>query len=183
MIKITNGKTLWKDISRGKNPPKQINVVVEIPRRSRNKIEYQEREGYFKLDRVIFSPFHYPGDYGFIPQTISEDGDALDTLLLTEEPTFPGCVVEARPIGVLRMEDEKGIDDKVLAAPMKDPRKADYRDIKSVNKHKKQEIAHFFSDYKELEESKWAKVKEWLGAKKAHEQVKRAMDKYDEEEK
>ncbi len=181
MIQINNTKNLWKDIPRGKNPPKQVNAVIEIPRRSRNKIEYQDEEGYFKLDRVIHSPFHYPGDYGFIPQTISEDGDALDILVLTEEPTFTGCVIEVRPIGVLRMEDESGTDDKVLAAPMKDPRKADYRDIKSVNKHKRQEIAHFFSDYKELEKSKWVKVKNWLGAKKAHKQVKKAMDKYDEE--
>lgn len=178
---MNNGINLWKEVSKGPNPPQDVNVVVEIPRRSRNKYEYQERKGYFKLDRVIFSPFHYPTDYGFIPQTISEDGDALDTLILTEEATFPGCVIETRAIGVLRMEDETGIDDKILAAPVKDPRKKDYKDIEDVNEHKRTEIFHFFSDYKELEKHKWVKVKDWLGADKAHEIIEEAFERYQKE--
>lgn len=177
-----SGINLWREVSRGENPPKEVNVVIEIPRRSRNKFEYQEREGYFKLDRVIFSPFHYPADYGFIPQTLTEDGDAIDTLVLTEEATFPGCVIEAKVIGVLRMEDESGIDDKILAAPKSDPRKADYEDIDDVNKHKREEIFHFFSDYKELEKHKWVKVKDWLGSEEAYNLINDSIEKYEKEE-
>ncbi len=174
---------LWKDVPPGKNPPKEINVVVEIPKRSRNKYEYREEEGYFKLDRVIHSPFHYSSDYGFMPQTISEDGDALDVLILTEEPTFPGCVVAVRVIGVLKMEDETGKDDKILGAPVEDPRTASYKDISEVNKHKKKEIEHFFSSYKGLEKGKWVKIKDWVGREEAWDIVEKAMKRYQEEEK
>lgn len=173
---------LWKDIPTGRKPPKEVNVVIEIPRRSRNKYEYREREGYFNLDRVIYSPFHYPADYGFIPQTISRDKDALDVLLLTEEPTFPGCVVEARVIGMLKMEDETGKDDKILGAPIKDPRTTDYKNINEVNKHKKKEIEHFFSSYKGLEKDKWVKIKDWVGKEEAWEVVKNSIKRYKEEE-
>ncbi len=177
------GMNLWKDIEKGPNPPKDMNIVIEIPRRSRNKYEYHHEKGYFKLDRVIYSPVHYPGDYGFIPQTLSDDGDPLDTIVLTEEATFPGCIIEARAIGVLRMEDETGIDDKILAAPAKDPRKAEYTDIEDVNEHKRTEIYHFFSVYKELEKHKWVEIKDWLGAEKAEEIIQKAIEKYNKEEK
>ena len=99
-------KNFWHDIESGEDVPEIINVIVEIPKGSMNKYEYDKKHNMIKLDRVLFSPFHYPGDYGFIPQTLSEDGDPLDTLTLVTNPTYPGILIEARPIGLLEMEDD-----------------------------------------------------------------------------
>ena len=106
-----------KDIPIG-NPPNEINVVIEVPKGSSNKYEYDEEHNYFKIDRALHSAVFYPFDYGFVPQTRSKDSDALDVIVLTEQPTFPGCVIRARPIGVLEMEDESGIDYKILSVPI-----------------------------------------------------------------
>ena len=108
---------LYKDISSGGNLPDEINVIVEVPKNSSNKYEYDEEKGNFKLDRIIHSPLFFPFEYGFIPQTLSEDGDALDIVLLATFPTFVGCLVKAIPVGVLLMEDEKGVDHKIIAVP------------------------------------------------------------------
>ena len=129
-----------------------IEVLVEIPRGSRNKYEYDSERGYFRLDRTLYSSVHYPGDYGFIPETLADDGDELDALVLVEEPTFPGCHVKARPIGVMRMKDDKGIDDKIICVSLADPRLAEIYDFSDIARHWQREIEHFFSIYKELQD-------------------------------
>ena len=173
---------LFKDIIPGENPPEQINVVVEIPKFCPNKYEYNEKKGYFKLDRVLYSPMFYPCDYGFVPQTASEDGDALDVLLLTTYSTFPGCIVKARPIGMLLMKDEDGIDNKIVAVPIEkvDPRFKEIQDINDLGEHIKKEIKLFLADYKKLEPEKYkyVKVEGFEGKEKAMEIIKKAIEKF-----
>jgi inorganic pyrophosphatase len=154
-----------------------VSVMIEIPKGSRNKYEYDEVNKVFKLDRVLFSPVHYPADYGFIPQTLAEDGDPLDVLVLMWEPTFPGCVIEVKPIGVLEMSDEKGEDQKILSAPLADPRWNEVNDINDVPAHILKEIDHFFSIYKMLEE-KTSIVKGWRDKKAAIELIKKSKARY-----
>ena len=173
---------LFKDIIPGENPPEQINVVVEIPKGCPNKYEYDEKNGYLKLDRVNSSSMFYPCEYGFVPQTASEDGDALDVLLLTTYPCFPGCAVKARPIGVLLMKDEDGTDNKIIAAPIEkvDPRFKEIQDINDLTEHLKKEIKVFFEDYKKLEPEKYKyiKVEGFEGKEKAKEIINKAIEKY-----
>nr|WP_198324606.1 MULTISPECIES: inorganic diphosphatase [unclassified Methanopyrus] len=171
---------LWKDLEPGPNPPDVVYAVIEIPRGSRNKYEYDEERGYFKLDRVLYSPFHYPLDYGFIPRTLYDDGDPLDILVIMQDPTFPGCVIEARPIGLMKMLDDSDQDDKVLAVPTEDPRFKDVKDLDDVPKHLLDEIAHMFSEYKRLE-GKETEVLGWEGADAAKEAIVHAMELYEEE--
>lgn len=153
---------------------KKIEAVVEIPRGSRNKYEFDHEHNAIRLDRVLFSSVHYPTDYGYIPNTISADGDPLDVLIITEEPTFPGCHLQVRPIGVLLMKDEKGIDEKILAVPVADPRFDEIKDIRDVSHHWLKEIRNFFDTYKELERGKEAVVKGWRGSEVA----RRVLKKY-----
>ena len=143
-----------------------VEIFVEIPRGGRNKYEYDERRGVFRLDRVLYSSVHYPTDYGFIPGTLAEDGDHLDALLVVEEPTFPGCLVAGRPVGVLLMRDEKGVDQKILAVPQRDPRFAEVRGLEDLPKHWQREIEAFFGTYKTLEGVQ-TEVLGWLGASDA----------------
>jgi inorganic pyrophosphatase len=126
-------------------------AFIEIPRGSRNKYEYDEVTKTFRLDRVLYSSVHYPTDYGFIPETLAPDGDHLDVLVLVEEPTFPGCLIEVRPLGGLDMSDEKGSDFKVLAVPVGDPRFDEYHSLEDVGQHWLREIETFFATYKLLE--------------------------------
>jgi inorganic pyrophosphatase len=126
-------------------------AFVEIPRGSRNKYEYDEDSGTFRLDRVLYSSVHYPTDYGFIPDTLAPDGDHLDVLVLVQEPTFPGCLIEVRPLGGLDMKDEKGSDFKVLAVPVGDPRYAHVDSLDDLGDHWLREIETFFATYKLLE--------------------------------
>lgn len=126
-------------------------AFIEIPRGSRNKYEFDESIGRLRLDRVLYSSVHYPTDYGFIPDTLAEDGDHLDILVLMQEPTFPGCLIDARPIGGLDMADEKGPDFKVLAVPMGDPRYQHVTDLTHLGEHWLKEIETFFATYKLLE--------------------------------
>jgi inorganic pyrophosphatase len=126
-------------------------AFIEIPRGSRNKYEYDESSGGFVLDRVLYSSVHYPTDYGFITETLAEDGDSLDVLVLVQEPTFPGCLIPARPLGGLDMHDEKGSDFKVLAVPVGDPRYAHVRTLDDIGNHWLREIETFFATYKQLE--------------------------------
>jgi inorganic pyrophosphatase len=144
-------KNLWRDLPPGPQPPEIVYTIVEIPRGSRNKYEYQEAMGIIKMDRLLYSSLHYPGDYGLIPQTLADDGDPLDTLIMVTEPTFPGCVVEVRPLGLFRMLDRGQADDKVLAVPASDPLYNEYRDLDDVPPHFLKEVAHFFTVYKDLE--------------------------------
>lgn len=128
-----------------------IEAVIEIPAGARNKYEYNPERGIFRLDRVLYSSVHYPTDYGFIPNTLAEDGDHLDVLVIVEEPTFPGCHIPARPIGVLNMVDVNGEDQKILAVPQGDPRYAEVLDIDDLSPHWLREIENFFATYKTLE--------------------------------
>jgi len=131
--------------------PNILKVVVEVPKGSRNKYEYDKKTKRIKLDRVLFSAVHYPADYGFVINTLAEDEDEVDILVLIDEPTFPGCLIEAKPIGLLKMRDEKGIDNKILAVPLKDPRWGYISDIHQVPPHLLTEIENFFLTYKKLE--------------------------------
>jgi inorganic pyrophosphatase len=128
-----------------------VEVVVEIPRGSRNKYEYDKKRGIFVLDRVLYSSVHYPTDYGYIPGTLAEDGDPLDALVIVNEPTFPGCHILTRPIGMLDMTDEHGRDHKILAVPVSDPRFQSITSLNSLDPHWLAEIDNFFRTYKTLE--------------------------------
>ncbi len=154
-----------------------VEAFVEIPRGSRNKYEYDEQRGVFFLDRVLYSSVHYPTDYGFVVGTLGEDGDPLDALIVVEEPTFPGCHVMVRPIGVLDMTDEKGRDQKILAVPVVDPRFSRVRDLGDLDPHWLREIENFFQTYKTLEE-KWTEVVGWNDAAAALRVIRDAMDRY-----
>lgn len=134
--------------------PESVEIIVEIPRGSHSKFEYDEDLGLIKLDRVLHSSVVYPTDYGFVPATRSEDGDHIDVLLLTSDPLFPGCMVKARPIGIADMEDEAGRDWKVLAVAHNDPRFSSVDDLQDVDQHLLDEIRHFFEVYKQLENKK-----------------------------
>lgn len=135
----------------GDNSPEEINVVVEIPEKSRNKYEYDKSLDIFRLDRALHSPIFYPGDYGFVPQTLALDDDPLDVLILTIEPTFAGCLVVARPIGLLKMLDEGKEDDKVLAVPVGEPSFEEIHTYSQIFPHTIRKIQHFFETYKLLE--------------------------------
>ncbi len=129
-----------------------VDVLVEIPKGSRNKYEYDRKAGRIRLDRVLYSSVHYPTDYGLIPETLSPDGDELDALIMVESPTFPGCLVTVRPIGVLLMHDEKGEDSKILGVPVGDPRFLSVQCLADVASHWLREIENFFATYKRLQD-------------------------------
>lgn len=131
--------------------PEVVAVIVEVPKGCRNKYEYDHETERIKLNRVLFSSVHYPADYGYVIGTMAEDGDEVDILVLIDEPTFPGCLIDARPIGMLEMRDEKGNDNKVLAVPLGDPRWNHLRDLHEVPPHLLNEIENFFLTYKRLE--------------------------------
>ncbi|MFC1625247.1 inorganic diphosphatase [Patescibacteria group bacterium] len=171
----------FSDIKIGKEAPEQLNVIIEIPKGSHNKYEYDEEDHEIHLDRVYHSAVFSPTDYGFIPETRSEDGDHLDILVLMSEPTFPGCVMKVRPIGILDMEDESGIDWKVIAVAVKDPHSNDIKDIKDVEGHLIKEIKNFFEIYKTLEEGKWVKVKDWHGKDEALKRIEEARERFNKE--
>ena len=139
---------------------KQFDVIVEIPKGSRNKYELDKDSGRIRLDRTIFSSMHYPADYGFIPNTLALDGDPLDVLVLVTEPTFPGCMIEVKTIGVFHMEDEKGPDEKLICVPIKDPVWNQMESLEDLHPHLLKEIEHFFQVYKDLEKKK-VDVKGW----------------------
>jgi inorganic pyrophosphatase len=141
----------WHDFPVGENPPERITAVIEIPRGSRNKYELDKATGQFRLDRVLFSAVHYPGDYGLIPRTLHEDGDPLDILVSINEPTFTGCQIDCRPLGVLKMLDRGEPDDKIIAVPSHDPFYNDTYDIADLSQHYLKEVEHFFHIYKDLE--------------------------------
>jgi inorganic pyrophosphatase len=168
---------LWHDLPPGSNVPDVVYVIVEIPKRSRNKYEYDKKGGFLKLDRVLYSSLHYPGDYGFIPRTHYDDGDPLDVLVDTNEPTFPGCVIEARPIGIFRMRDRELADDKILAVPATDPLFDNYREIDDIPPHFLEEVEHFFSVYKDLQHERIDPI-EWEGRQAALDEIERSLELY-----
>jgi inorganic pyrophosphatase len=142
------------EIPAGKDAPEIINVIIEVPRNSSNKYEYDKEHGVIKLDRVLYASMSYPGDYGFIPSTLGGDGDPLDVVILSTHPFHVGVMVEARVVGVLVMRDDKGEDEKILAVPANDPRWDDRVQLEDVQQHRLAEIEHFFAEYKTLEGKK-----------------------------
>lgn len=168
---------LWHQLDTGPNTPGIIYVIVEIPKGSRNKYEYGKTLGVIKLDRVLFSSLYYPGDYGLIPRTYYDDGDPMDVLVMVTEPTFSGCVIEARPIGLFKMLDKGQADDKVLAVPANDPLFEGYNDITDIPQHFLKEVAHFFEVYKDLEGSRTTVVG-WENAEAAKAAIIRSANLY-----
>src|SRR5687767_14249096 len=152
-------------------------MIVEIPKNSTNKYEYDGRLRVFRLDRALYSPLHYPGDYGFIPGTLAEDHDPLDVLALVDEPSFPGVMILVRPVGVLEMVDQDELDQKILAVPTRNPRFDQIHTIDQVFPHKLREIEHFFTIYKELE-GKRTEMRGWHGPREAREIIRLARASY-----
>jgi inorganic pyrophosphatase len=150
------------DIDPGPEAPELVRAIIEIPKNSANKYEYDGELNIFRLDRALYSPMHYPGDYGFIPGTLAEDGDPLDVLTLVDEPSFTGCLMEVRPVGVLYMVDQKENDQKLLAVPNRNPRFDSIHTMDQVFPHIRREIEHFFSIYKELQGANTT-IKGWGG--------------------
>ncbi len=149
----------------------EFDVTIEIPKGQRNKYEVDHESGRIRLDRMLFTSTRYPHDYGFIEGTLGEDGDPLDALVLLEEPTFPGCLIRCRAIGMFRMRDEAGGDDKVLCIPAGDPRKDHIQDLKDISEFDVLEIQHFFETYKDLEPGKSVEGATWTGRSEAEEEI------------
>jgi inorganic pyrophosphatase len=154
-----------------------VRSIIEIPKGSANKYEYDPALGVFRLDRTLYSPMHYPGDYGFIPGTLAEDGDPLDVLTLVDQPSFSGCMIEVRPIGLLNMVDQEEPDQKILAVPNRNPRYDEIHTIDQLYPHVRREVEHFFSIYKELE-SKRTEMRGWQGPRYAREVIERSRNRY-----
>jgi inorganic pyrophosphatase len=163
----------------GERAPEEIHVIVEIPAGSRNKYEYDKSLDIFRLDRALHSAIFYPGDYGFVPRTLALDGDPLDVLILMAEPTFAGCLVTARPIGILGMLDGGVEDDKILAVPVGEPEFADIHNYTQIFQHQLRKISHFFETYKELE-GKETSTSGWRDAKDARRVIGEAMARFEE---
>ena len=171
--------TRYIDIPVGRNVPDIINAVIEIPKGSRNKYEYDEQHNIFRLDRVLSSPMHYPTAYGFVPSTIFSDGDPVDIMVLIDEPTFVGCMIEVRPIGVMRMVDAGKQDDKIIAVPVADRHFSHYVTLDNMKPHTREEIKYFYSTYKNLEglETEFAG---WAGIDYVSEMLHESMARFKE---
>jgi inorganic pyrophosphatase len=156
----------------------EFDVVIEIPKGSRNKYEVDHDTGRVKLDRYLYTAMGYPTDYGFIENTLGEDGDPLDALVLLPEPLFPGCLIEARPVGMFQMVDDAGGDDKVLCVPAGDVRWDHIQELDDAPIFERDAIKHFFVHYKELEPNKWVKAADWVGRDKAEAEVLASLERY-----
>lgn len=165
------------DIDPGPDCPESVRVIIEIPKNSSNKYEYDGNLGVFRLDRALYSPLHYPGDYGFIPGTLAEDGDPLDIIVLCDEPSFTGCLMESRPVGVLHMVDSKEDDKKILAVPNRNPRFDSVHTMDQVFPHTIREIEYFFSIYKELQGGKTV-MEGWGGPREARRVIVESRQNY-----
>jgi inorganic pyrophosphatase len=170
----------WKDIPLGENPPELLNAIIEVVSGSRDKYEYKSEWEAFVLDRMIPSSVIFPVEYGFIPQTWYDDQDPLDIMIMSYEPLEVGCVVRVRVIGVLVIEDEKGVDSKILSVLFDDVRFDGIKDINDVHVHKLREIQEFFETYKRLEPHKWVNIKEWKNAETAQDIVRYAAKQFNE---
>lgn len=169
----------WHDISPGENAPEIVTAFIEVPKHSMLKYELDKDTGFIKLDRVLYSAVHYPGDYGFIPQTLSEDGDPTDIIIISNFAVVPGTILRARPIGVLEMIDEDERDEKIIAVPADDPRFDKRKDISDFSEHVILEIKHFFETYKELQGKK-VEIRSIKGYWDAKEDVKKGIALYKE---
>ncbi len=154
-----------------------FNCVIEIPKGSRNKYEWDPEREAIVLDRFLFTSVVYPTDYGFIPETLGRDGDPLDVMCCVSEPTFPGCVIDVKPIGLFRMEDDEGFDDKVLCVPLSDPAWNTLERLEDIPHQLREEITHFFSIYKELEQ-RTVKVDGWYPREEALEEIEASRARY-----
>ncbi|GGL89050.1 inorganic pyrophosphatase [Streptomyces fumigatiscleroticus] len=162
-------------------PPVEFDVTIEIPKGSRNKYEVDHETGRIRLDRRLFTSTAYPTDYGFVENTLGEDGDPLDALVILDEPTFPGCLIRCRAIGMFRMTDEAGGDDKLLCVPSTDPRVEHLRDIHHVSEFDRLEIQHFFEVYKDLEPGKSVEGANWVGRSDAEAEIERSYKRFKEQ--
>ncbi len=169
----------WHDVSYGEKAPEEVNLIIEIPMGSQNKYEIDKDTGLIKLDRVLFSPFHYPGDYGFIPQTLGQDGDPLDGLVLVNFPTYPLTLMAVRPLGVLRMVDNGDNDEKILCVPVNDVRHDGDKSLDDIPKAIQNEISHFFETYKQLEGKK-VEINGWGGLEEAKKIIQEGIARYGE---
>ncbi len=165
------------DIDPGPDTPEIVRMIVEIPQHSANKYEYDGELGVFRLDRALFSPMHYPGDYGFIPGTLAEDNDPLDCLVLVQQPSYPGVMIEVRPVGVLNMVDGNEGDQKILSVPNRNPRYDQIHTMDQIFSHVRREIEHFFSIYKELE-GKVTTMEGWGGPREARKAINECRQRY-----
>jgi inorganic pyrophosphatase len=156
----------------GDAAPQTVNAIIEIPQGSSNKYEFDHELEIFRLDRTLYSPLFYPFDYGWVADTLADDGDPLDILVITSQPTFPGCLIEARPLGILMMKDDKGPDEKILSVAAADPRFENMHRLSDLPTHVLKEIVHFFDIYKELEE-KQTIVMGWQDVESAHTVIQR----------
>ncbi|MBB3999991.1 inorganic diphosphatase [Aureimonas pseudogalii] len=169
-------------IARGKNPPEDINVIIEVPVGGHPiKYEMDKEAGALFVDRFLYTPMTYPGNYGFVPHTLSDDGDPIDVLVCSTRPLFPGCVINCRPIGVLMMEDNKGLDEKVIAVPSPELTQRytnvhEHTDLPDITL---KQIEHFFEHYKDLEPGKWVKIGGWHGSAKAKDLIREAVVRFD----
>ncbi len=154
-----------------------VDILVEIPKGTRNKYEYDKEMKRIRFDRMLFSAVHYPSDYGFIMNTLAEDGDPLDALVLVWEPTFPGCLIKARPVGLFRMDDEQGPDEKILCVPVGDPMWNTIMKLDDVPPHLLKEIEHFFAVYKELEDKKTG-IEGWEDCPAAEQAIRNAQERF-----
>lgn len=170
-------KSIYSDVPPGVEIPHVVNAIVEIPQGRRSKFEVDKRTGLIKLDRYLYSSSHYPGDYGFIPQTLAEDGDALDILVMVSEPTFSGCLIESRVLGLFKMQDRGQHDYKVLGVPHNDPLFGDYRKLEDVSAHFLREVEHFFATYKQLEGAN-VETHGWAAAEEAYKEVATSVERY-----
>ena len=167
-------------ISIGDNPPDEINVIIEVPLGGQPiKYEMDKEAGTLVVDRFLYTPMAYPGNYGFVPHTLSEDGDPIDVLVANTRPLVPGCVISCRPIGVLVMEDDSGQDEKIIAVPApKTTRRYDtfknYSDLPEITR---EQIVHFFEHYKDLEFGKWVKIGDWLPVDEAKRMIVEAIER------
>ncbi|ANJ11554.1 inorganic diphosphatase [Streptomyces parvulus] len=159
----------------------EFDVTIEIPKGSRNKYEVDHETGRIRLDRRLFTSTAYPTDYGFVENTLGEDGDPLDALVILDEPTFPGCLIRCRAIGMFRMTDEAGGDDKLLCVPSTDPRVEHLRDIHHVSEFDRLEIQHFFEVYKDLEPGKSVEGANWVGRTDAEIEIERSYKRFKEQ--
>ncbi|HEV08808.1 MAG: inorganic diphosphatase [Sulfurihydrogenibium sp.] len=169
-----------KKIPAGKNPPEDIYVVIEIPQGSGIKYEVDKESGAVFVDRFLFTAMYYPFNYGFIPNTLADDGDPTDVLVISREPVFPGSVIRARPIGMLEMEDEEGIDTKIIAVPVSklDKTFENIKEVSDLPQATLDKIKHFFEHYKELESGKWVKVKSFKDSNAAKEDITKAIQNF-----
>lgn len=170
----------YKKLSSGKNPPSEVNVVIEIPKDSNIKYELDKDSGVVMVDRFLYTAMSYPFNYGFIPRTLALDGDPIDVLVLCDQTLLPGVAISSLVIGMLEMEDEEGIDTKIVAVPTKkvDPLYGTYTDVLQIPEATRNKIKHFFENYKTLEPGKWVKIKDWKGKAEALGDISNGLKNY-----